>query len=136
MKETVDRNLADVSCSTFSSLCAVQNSQCLESSRQFLTPLNSTLPVQFSFSHLDDYETKCLDCEYRDYTHGTIIFNTFVFCQVPILFPFHTLIKIYDLLQHLHIYLRTYIFRDIHIFIHSYIHTFIHSFIPSFIAHT
>lgn len=129
MKETVDRNLADVSCSTFSSLCAVQNSQCLESGSQFLTPLNATLPVQFSFSHLDDYKTKCLDCEYRDYTHGTIIFNTFVFCQVPILLPSHrSFFKIHDLLQQL----LTYFFIFVSLFIHSFIYAFIRTFTCSY----
>lgn len=82
MRQTSDRNLADISCSSFGSFCDVRDSNCLESSNHYLTPVNATLPVQFSFAHLDGYQDKCLDCEYRDYTHGTIIFNTFVFCQV------------------------------------------------------
>jgi magnesium-transporting ATPase (P-type) len=134
MKETVDRNLADVSCSTFSTLCAVQNSQCLESGSQFLTPLNATLPVQFSFSHLDDYKSKCLDCEYRDYTHGTIIFNTFVFCQVPLLFPSHrSFFRINDLLQRIPTYSFILLYSVSQSFIHSVTQSFVHSFIHSFI---
>jgi hypothetical protein len=33
------------------------------------------------FSDLENYEATCLKCEYLDYTHSTIIFNTFIWCQ-------------------------------------------------------
>jgi len=36
----------------------------------------------FSFSHLAGYEQYCLECELKSYTHTTIIFNAFVFCQL------------------------------------------------------
>jgi len=35
-----------------------------------------------NFHNYDGYESECLTCEKTDYTHGTIIFNAFIFCQV------------------------------------------------------
>ncbi len=35
-----------------------------------------------NFEKFDGFESECLTCEKIDYTHGTIIFNAFIFCQV------------------------------------------------------
>jgi calcium-translocating P-type ATPase len=34
-----------------------------------------------NFKKYDNFEHDCLTCEEHDYTHGTIIFNAFIFCQ-------------------------------------------------------
>lgn len=36
----------------------------------------------FKYSDLEEFQLSCLSCNKRDYTHGTIIFNAFIFCQV------------------------------------------------------
>ena len=36
----------------------------------------------FKFSDLDDYSKECLTCDRKDYTMGSLIFNTFVWCQI------------------------------------------------------
>jgi magnesium-transporting ATPase (P-type) len=37
----------------------------------------------WKFSDLPDFEKECLSqCIKKDYTHGTVVFNTFIFCQV------------------------------------------------------
>jgi magnesium-transporting ATPase (P-type) len=35
----------------------------------------------YAFKDLEEFEDDCLECQLRDYRHGTIIFNTFIFCQ-------------------------------------------------------
>ena len=35
----------------------------------------------FHFDKLHEYESLCLECLAHDYTHGTIVFNAFIFCQ-------------------------------------------------------
>jgi hypothetical protein len=35
----------------------------------------------YAFADLEEFERDCLECQLEDYRHGTIIFNTFIFCQ-------------------------------------------------------
>jgi magnesium-transporting ATPase (P-type) len=45
--------------------------------------LDPTAPYNsFRFADLHEYEDLCLTCTAHDYTHGTIIFNAFIFCQL------------------------------------------------------
>jgi hypothetical protein len=96
-EKTSDRNAGTISCRTFSKYCPNHDGSCyqniqdqdsgLEVSSFFdLRGLESntenSVPGAFSFSDLKDFESSCLNCEARDYTHGTIIFNAFIFCQV------------------------------------------------------
>ena len=85
LQQTNDLNLADVSCSSFTILCPNLDYACLARDNHYVTQTNSTVTTQFSFLSLDGFETSCLECRVRDYTHGTIIFNTFIFCQVTII---------------------------------------------------
>jgi magnesium-transporting ATPase (P-type) len=41
----------------------------------------SSTNVTFSYSDLDGFESECLTCNTIDHTHGTLMFNAFVFCQ-------------------------------------------------------
>jgi hypothetical protein len=34
-----------------------------------------------SFAELEEFEDKCLKCKNGDYRHGTIMFNSFIWCQ-------------------------------------------------------
>ena len=45
-----------------------------------ITPL--AFQNEFRFADLHEYELLCLTCTVHDYTHGTIIFNAFIFCQL------------------------------------------------------
>jgi hypothetical protein len=67
-----------VGCSTFQDYCPNKDEDCFKSvQRDRLTQNN------FKFSDLDGYAETCLaDCRVKDYVHGTIIFNAFIFCQV------------------------------------------------------
>ena len=40
------------------------------------------MDYHFSFEHLSGFEETCLTCKVEDYRLNTIIFNTFIFCQV------------------------------------------------------
>ena len=69
-----------VTCSSFVKFCPGQTRDCYSQAHTFT---NSTFAQSFTFSSLDGFERTCLKaCDGYDYTLGTIIFNTFVFCQI------------------------------------------------------
>lgn len=77
---------AYVTCTTFKALCSGSESDprekrpgsyCLED--EVWTVDNS---VPFKFNELNDFEETCLSCSKVDYTHGSIIFNSFIWCQI------------------------------------------------------
>jgi hypothetical protein len=84
INRTSDVRAADLSCSTFIQFCPDYSNKCYDSYNHFITQTNMTAPTQFSFQSLQDFATECLECKTKDYTHGTIIFNAFIFCQVNI----------------------------------------------------
>lgn len=75
-----------ITCNDFSKYCTSSSYQqyCLEDTHY----INGTIP--FKFDQLVntqngqlDYKGTCLSvCTVNDYTHGTIIFNAFIFCQI------------------------------------------------------
>jgi magnesium-transporting ATPase (P-type) len=67
-----------ISCNTFTAYCPDKDGDCYES--KHCDPSDPSNCV--TFSELDDFGSDCLTCKKFDWTHGTIIFNTFVFCQV------------------------------------------------------
>jgi Ca2+-transporting ATPase len=66
-----------IACSTFSDYCngANADTDCLHAT-------HDVSGVQLSFRDLDGFESACLTCSTFDYVHNSIIFNTFIFCQV------------------------------------------------------
>jgi len=50
-------------------------------SSQSATKASDTFAT-FKYSELPDFEKKCLTCERKDFTHQTLIFNAFIFCQI------------------------------------------------------
>lgn len=65
-----------VSCQDFGTLCSKRDQFCYEDSHSKGTGSS------FVFRDLNEYSNTCLTCTKHDYTHGTIIFNTFIFFQV------------------------------------------------------
>jgi len=65
-----------VTCADFDDLCSVKDQYCYE------RDTHSKGSESFRFDELDGYEGACLECTLDDYTHGTIIFNTFIFFQI------------------------------------------------------
>jgi len=81
---------APVTCSDFSRLCSGDlnaprderpNQYCLDQ-KTWTINYGSSVSPQFIFGNLDLFQETCLTCETVDYTHGTIIFNAFIFCQL------------------------------------------------------
>jgi magnesium-transporting ATPase (P-type) len=69
-----------VSCPSFMEYCPNLDGECFEALRL------STEGLTFSFSELEGFKDNCLECVSSDRTHITIMFNTFVFCQLFNLF--------------------------------------------------
>lgn len=72
-------------CSNFQDYCPDKDDDCYRSVQRDRVTNN-----EFTFSSLDGFEATCLDCRVKDYVHGTIIFNAFIFCQVITLSPLHS----------------------------------------------
>ena len=79
----VDTAAPQITCQNFDTMCPrgsdTYNGECYVE--------QNTLSFQgtdyyFKFKDLKDFDEKCLECTYYDYTHGSIIFNAFIFCQI------------------------------------------------------
>ncbi len=66
-KCTTPGGTCQLTCASFDQTCGSGSYDCFESNH---------------FYKLEGFESECLTCEKIDYTHGTIIFNAFIFCQV------------------------------------------------------
>ena len=64
-----------IGCQAFHDFCPDKDFACFNAKQVLLTDT-------FRFSDLDEYAEGCLTCRKFDYTHGTIIFNTFIFAQL------------------------------------------------------
>jgi Ca2+-transporting ATPase len=73
-------NIPIVTCSSFSGYCDEKNTDCL-GAQHVISGVNGTSST-FTFSSLPGFEDSCLSCELNDYRHNTLIFNTFIFCQI------------------------------------------------------
>jgi magnesium-transporting ATPase (P-type) len=65
-----------ITCSSFSELCSGSLDEICYKDDQLIAP-----NITFSFSDLSGFESECLTCQTIDHTHGTLMFNAFVFCQ-------------------------------------------------------
>ena len=77
---TTNTTTGTVQCSSFSAKCASQDSGCLEALFSGTGPDGHQ--YSYSFGGLSGFESECLTCDLVDYTHGTIIFNAFIWCQI------------------------------------------------------
>ena len=66
-----------ISCQNFKSFCPSQDGYCFEAPHTSISK-----GYVFSFEKLDAFSDTCLKCSAKDFRHGTIIFNTFVWCQI------------------------------------------------------
>ena len=81
---------ADITCSSFRGICHSEigntGSKSCYTEVHYLDDTTSgvvqTASVPFSFDELPSYEDTCLVCAKKDYTHGSIIFNAFIWCQI------------------------------------------------------
>jgi len=67
-----------ITCSTYKDLCD-GDYHCSKAIHRIPTDHSNS----FEFNALDGFSSTCLSsCQAYDYTHGTLIFNAFVFCQI------------------------------------------------------
>jgi hypothetical protein len=78
--KVADQASGSITCKSFSEYCGNEGYACLKETRTLGS--GTDIGNDKSFKDMNDFETKCLTCATKDYTHGTIIFNTFIFCQV------------------------------------------------------
>merc|ERR1711871_1135512 len=68
--QTVSGGSVVFDCDYFDTVCSDGDGECWEQQQNMYDDLDGT-----------KYEEKCLECVTHDYTHGTIMFNAFIFCQ-------------------------------------------------------
>jgi magnesium-transporting ATPase (P-type) len=74
---TYTANGNSISCSDWDTYCKGEGDDCYEESK-------TVSGTTFAYSDWDstDFKENCLSCTTTDYTHGTIIFNAFIWCQI------------------------------------------------------
>ena len=84
---TTDPVAADITCKSFIELCPADPAAGMVANT-CLTQTTAALDIQngntitFQFQDIIDYESLCMKCDVRDYTHGSFIFNAFIWCQI------------------------------------------------------
>ena len=73
---------ATISCITFRDVCESSSGHCYDSDHDIVAENLGDIPGEFSFEELNGFREECLECSTKDRTLVTIIFNTFVFCQI------------------------------------------------------
>jgi hypothetical protein len=75
-----------ISCQSFMDKCDKHHHlNCYEDNTySFATSTGNNISyISWKFANLPDFDEKCFSqCDVKDYTHGTVVFNTFIFCQV------------------------------------------------------
>jgi Ca2+-transporting ATPase len=98
-----------IDCSSFSQYCSGQrqDERCYQQENEYILDSNDaelgTPSVMFAFAELEHFSETCLICESLDYTLGTIIFNTFIFCQVFNEFNSRSLFNEWNVFKGLHV---------------------------------
>lgn len=72
----VDGSGYTITCDSFKQLCPELSGECFDAVHQ------DAYGIQFSFSDFDNFAGSCLACVEYQHVHTTIIFNSFVFCQL------------------------------------------------------
>lgn len=70
-------NSVSIPCSDWSVYCSGKGTECYDKEQTYAGDSNT-----FYFDDYKDFKDQCLECTKHDYTHGTIIFNTFIWCQI------------------------------------------------------
>jgi len=76
-------NNGTINCGTFRLICPDKDQDCYEQTHcDVYDDGDGNTTSCVNFHDLVDFKDKCLECKTIEWVHGTIIFNTFVFCQV------------------------------------------------------
>ena len=86
-----DDAIGTIDCGDYIKYCGGKGIYCIEEERSLPKPGGGK--VDRALTDLNDWQSDCLECTQNDYRHGSIIFNTFIFCQV---FNEYTARKIFD----------------------------------------
>jgi len=85
---TTDQSKGDVWCNSFVGKCEAYpvntggvKPDCFQKTLT-TKDIENNVDVEFKFNDLPGYRDACLDCHINDYTHGSFIFNTFIWCQI------------------------------------------------------
>jgi len=86
--QTLDTSVADINCKSFIGKCdvfpvgtgAVEPDCFLKEHSE--ADIENGVQVRFKYNDLKGFRDECLTCHTNDYTHGSFIFNTFIWCQI------------------------------------------------------
>jgi hypothetical protein len=69
-----------ISCRAYKEECDHHGTTCLLKDHDFINHAGDIVVAKFS--DFEDFESECLTCVKNSYYHGSLIFNTFIFCQL------------------------------------------------------
>ncbi len=69
-----------ITCATFDAVCPDHTGDCFDANH--IVHGSDFLEIEYTFNDLEGFANNCLECEQFTYVHTTIIFNSFVFCQL------------------------------------------------------
>ncbi|RYH17213.1 hypothetical protein EON65_28900 [archaeon] len=75
----IDGATGTFSCDNYKDYCGDEGYECFHNEH---TIIAGGTPYVRTIADFEDFEAECLECKKLDYTHTTLIFNTFIFCQV------------------------------------------------------
>lgn len=87
-------------CSNFNNYCRNEGYKCFNEVRNITGP--GGIWNVAAISDFNGFEDSCLECRKLDYTHYSIIFNAFIFCQIFNEFTAHSLGDDWNFARHMH----------------------------------
>jgi magnesium-transporting ATPase (P-type) len=75
LKGSTDNDVYLIKCNSYNTYCSSEGLDCIQENRLIGN-------VTRSLDDLSDWTNDCLTCSKNDYTHGSIIFNAFIWCQI------------------------------------------------------
>eukprot|EP01038_Epipyxis_sp_PR26KG_P009748 gene9748-13115_t len=88
---STDPTSGSITCSSYIKYCGGKGIDCIQEHKSFTANDGSTVSV--ALYDVNDYTNTCLVCPKYDYTHGAIMFNSFIFAQF---FNEYTMRKLFD----------------------------------------
>ena len=79
--DTLERDdvSGNVGCEAYKTYCASEGDDCIDDDRNI--PDSQGINQYIALTDLEDWKDTCLECNKNGYVQGSIIFNTFIFCQ-------------------------------------------------------
>lgn len=109
---SADPSTDHITCGALKEYCSGEGIYCLEESRTIITS-QGNLIANVALTDFENFESRCGTCNLNDYTHGSIIFNAFIWCQI---FNEHTSKNLFNEMNPFDGFFTNYVFLAVSVF--------------------